>query len=314
MRKFLYALIAIVPVLLVGMNLQQAIAKEIGIAWEGKSGMANRVTQGFEKGMKEFAPDIKIEFQKELASIDKVSEFAAKWQKEKDGMVILRSSGAKWLGKNPPAIPAFIGGCNHPAELGAVKNLKAPEGKITGVTYFLPVDTQFEIFQAILPKLETLLLLLEKGHPGSAIDQEGTKAVCDKLGIKYNEIFCASPEDTIQASQQFKGKVSAMIIGNQALILDNAAKIVEAAGKTPVLAYSSDPVRVGALGGFVADDVKLGYLLAQSVRDVLIKGKAVKEVPVKVDPEPKFSINVKTAEKLGLQIPYTILQTATLIE
>jgi putative ABC transport system substrate-binding protein len=314
MRKLVYGFIAIFPIFLLAIDLQNSAAKELGVAWEGKSGMANRVTQGFEKGMKEFAPDIKIEFQKDLASIDKVAEFAAKWQKEKDGMVILRSSGAKWLGKNPPTIPAFIGGCNHPGELGAVKNLQAPEGNITGVTYFLPVDTQFEIFQAILPKIESLLLLLENGHPGSVIDQEGTRAICKKLGIQYNEILCSSPEDTVKASLQFKGKVTAMIIGNQALIIDNTAKIVEAAGKTPVLAYSSDPVKVGALGGFVADDVKLGYLLAQSVRDVLIKGKAVKEVPVKVDPEPKFSINVKTAQKLAIEIPYIILQSATLVE
>lgn len=299
---------------LITINLDDANAKSIGIAWEGKSGMTNRVVQGFEKGMKEFAPDIKLEFQKELPSIDMVAEFISKWEKEKDSMVILRSTGAKWLGKNPPAIPAFIGGCNHPGELGAVKNMQAPEGNITGVTYFLPVDTQFEIFQAIIPNLESILLLIEKGHPAAAIDQEGTKAVCEKLGIKYNELFCASNEDTMNAARQFTGKVSAMIIGNQGLIIDNAAKIVEAAGKTPVLAYSSNPVKVGALGGFVADDVKLGYILAQSVADVLIKGKTVKEVPVKVDPAPKFFVNVKSAQKLGIEIPFTILEAATVIE
>lgn len=314
MRKVVSAFTVIALLFGVGLAAQNAMAKDIGVAWEGKSGMANRVNQGFDQGMKEFAPDIKIEYQKELASIDQVAEFAAKWQNEKDGMVILRSSGAKWLGKNPPTIPAFIGGCNNPKELGAVKDLQAPEGNITGVTYFLPVDTQFEIFKVVIPKLESVLLLLETGHPGSAIDQEGTKAVCEKLGIKYNEAFCASAEDAVNAVQQSKGNVSAVIIGNQALLLDNAAKIVEAAGSTPVLAYSANPVKVGALGGFVADDVKLGYLLAQSVAEVLNNGKAVKEVPVKVDPDPKFFINVKTAEKLKLEIPYTILETATLVE
>lgn len=314
MRKVVCGLATIAAVFLVSVSAQYAVAKDIGVAWEGKSGMANRVTDGFEKGMKEFAPDIGIEYQKDLPSIEEVAVFASKWQKEKDGMVILRSSGAKWLGNNPPSIPTFIGGCNNPTELGAVKDLQAPEGNITGVTYFLPVDTQFEIFQAVIPNLDSVALLLEKGHPSSVIDQEGTKAVCDKLGIKYNETFCASPEEAINATKQFKGNVSAIILGNQALLLDNAAKIVEAAESTPVLAYSANPVKVGALGGFVADDVKLGYLLAQSVTDVLVNGKAVKEVPVKVDPEPKFFINVKTAERLGIEVPYKILETATLIE
>ena len=121
-------------------------------------------------------------------------------------------------------------------------------------------------------------------------------------------------EDTIKAVDEYKGKVSVIIIGNQALGIDNAENIVKAAGNTPVLSYSSKPVKAGALGGFVADDKKLGYMLAESVVAVLKDGKAVKEVAVKVDPEPKFYINAKTAEALKIEIPFTILETATVIQ
>ena len=314
MKKIQLSLAVIVAVLIIGAGIQHADAKAIGFAWVGKSGMANRVTEGFEKGIKELAPDMAIEFHKELATLDELSELSGKWRNQKDGMVILRSNGAEWLAQNPPNIPTFIGGCTHPSQLGAVKNLKVPEGNITGVTYFLPVDTQFEIFQAIIPNLKSVLLLVEKGHPSSEIDQEGTRAICEKLGINYSEKICATPDDAITAVQQSNGKVSAIILGNQALLFDNAAKLVQAAGKTPMLTYSEKPVKAGALGGFVADDVKLGYMLAQSVVDVLMKGKSIKEVPVKVDPNPKFIINAKTAQNLGLEIPYTILEAATVIE
>ncbi|MCP4686465.1 MAG: hypothetical protein GY859_00340, partial [Desulfobacterales bacterium] len=83
---------------------------------------------------------------------------------------------------------------------------------------------------------------------------------------------------------------------------------------TPVFSYSSKPVKDGALGGFVADDGALGYMLAQTVVDVLIKGKAIKDAPVKVDPDPKFYVNAKSAEALGVEIPYEILEAAELIE
>jgi putative tryptophan/tyrosine transport system substrate-binding protein len=295
-------------------GITAAGATEIGVAWAGKSGMTNRVTAGFDKGMKELAPDIKIEYKKELGSVDELAEVAGKWGKEKNGMVLLRSTAAKWLGQNPPAIPTFIGGCNNPMQLGAVKNLEAPEGNITGVTYSLPIDTQFEIFQAIIPDLKSLLLLLEKGHPSCPIEQAETKAVCEKLGIAYHERSCATWEEAVKAVDEFKGKVSVIIIGNQGMNIDNAENIVKAAGNTPVLSYSAKPVKVGALGGFVADDGKLGYMLAESVVAVLKNGKSVKEVAVKVDPEPKFYINTKTAEALKLDIPYTILETATVVQ
>lgn len=314
MKKF--SVVVMLVVFLVGMNSLNAGAKEVGVSWVGSSSMSEWVTQGFEKGIKELAPGIKIEYQTKLASYDKLAEVVDRWKKEKDGMVILRSGGAKWLAKHPPSIPTFVGGCNNPVLLGVVKDMQAPDGNITGVTYYLPVDAQFEIFQAIIPDLKSLLLMVQKDHPSSIIDQNATKEITSKLGISYNEKVCATVDDAIKAAQQYKGKVSAIILGSQRILLDkdNPKRIISAAEGTPVLAYCSIPVKDGALGGFIADDVKLGYMLAQSVVDVLVKGKPVKEVPIKLDPEPKFVVNVRTAAKLGLEIPYAILQAAQLVD
>ena len=314
MKKIKFVVILIMIAVVVSPSICIAKQLKLGLAWVGKSGMANRVTTGLETGFKEMLPDAKIEEKKELASTDALAEVVKRWEKEKDGMIILRSNGAEWLGKNPPQIPTFIGGCNHPGQLGAVNQLDSPEGNITGVTYYLPVETQFEIFTAILPDLKSILLLLEEGHPSSLIDQKGTESVCKKLNIQYAEKFVATELEAVQVAKKYKGKVSSIIIGNQAMIMEAADKIVAAAGDTPVVSYSNKAVKLGALGGFVADDEKLGYLLAETVRDVLVKGKTVKDVPVKVDPQPNFFVNAKTAQNLGIEIPYTILKSATIIE
>jgi putative ABC transport system substrate-binding protein len=50
------------------------------------------------------------------------------------------------------------------------------------------------------------------------------------------------------------------------------------------------------------------------LKAVLIDGKAISDVPVKTDPKPVFYLNGKTAEKLGMEIPYHILEAATIIE
>ena len=289
-------------------------AQEIGLVWVGKSGMANRVTKGFDMAMKDLAPDVKIEYKKDLAAMDDLAKIVDEWQKSKNGMVILRSNGAEWLAENPPSIPTFIGGCNNPKQLGAVKNLEAPEGNITGVTYFLPFNTQWEIFRAILPNMKSVLLLVETGHPGTPIDLEGTSAACKKLGIEYQEKSVSTKDEAVAAVKEAQGKFSAIILGTQALLIDNAAEIIEAAGNTPILSYTDKTVKAGALGGFAADDVKLGSMLADSLVDVLVKGKQIKSIPVKMDPDPKFYVNAKTAEKLGVEIPYDILQAATIIE
>ncbi len=291
-----------------------ANATDIGLAWAGKSGMAKRVYQGFEKGMKEFAPQVNIEVKKELGSVNELASVVKVWEGQKDGMVLLRSNAAKWLGKNNPTIPTFIGGCNNPEQLGAIQNLSAPEGKITGVTYYLPPEIQFEVFQAILPDMKGVLLLLGKGNPSAIVDQKGTQQVCKQLGLAFQNVECETLDDALAAVKAIKDDTTAVVIGNQSLLMDNADKLVEVAGSTPVVAYSDRAVKQGALGGFVADDEKLGYMLAQTVVDVLINGKSTGSVPVKFDEDPKFFVNLKTAEKLGVELPYAILQAATIIE
>jgi len=302
---------------LIGFLFNNTIAAadiQVGLAWVGKSGMSNRVAEGFMGGVAELAPQIKLEVHKDLQSLDDLKGVVDRFQKEKKAMVILRSNGAEWLGKNPPVLPTFIGGCNHPKILGAVQNLEQPEGNITGVTYYLPVTSQFDVFQAILPKLDSVLLLAGKMNPSAAIDQAGTKEVCAKRNIQYIEVMAESKEEVLKAVAKHKEKVSAMIIGNQALVIDITKEILAAAGKTPVFSYSSEPVKDGALGGFVADDHKLGRMLAQSLVEVVVKGMKVAAVPVKVDPKPKFYVNAKTAQKIGVEVPFEILQAATVVE
>lgn len=288
----------------------------LGMTWLGDSAMANRVDGAFREKIAELVPDVDIELQL-VPDIDDLETFGsviARFEREKDGIVVLRSNGARWLGTHPPAIPTFIGAANNPIILGVVENMEAPEGNITGVTYYLPLDVQFDIFQAILPNLDSVFLLMEQGHASTQVDRAGTQAICQERGLTYGEVICATEAQCLAAVRANQGKVGAFIIGGNALNMDNAANIAQAAGDTPVLAYTAAPVQNGALGGFVADDVILGHLLAESVVDVFVNGKPIREVPIKMDPKPKFILNVTTAERLGIEIPYSIIQAATIVE
>jgi len=308
--------ILLVGCLMVALMIAAAQAKDtikIGIAWESKSAMAERVTKGMVESLKKLAPQIQIEYQKNLKDIKALGEVIKCFEREKAGMVIMRSSGSKYLVKHQPTIPTFIGACNHPVQLGVLKNMGAPEGNITGVTYALPHEMQFKTFLMVLPEMKSVLLLLEKGHPSSPLDQKGTKAACRKLNIDYSDRVCKTIEEAVEVAKQNSGKVSCIILGAQALLIDNAAKIVAGAGSVPVVSYTEKPVEDGALCGLVVDDFKLGKMLGKSVVDVLVKGKAIRDVPVKLDLKPQIHINAKTAKKLGVKIPANVLDVAKIV-
>lgn len=292
-------------------------AEEVGLLWFGKSGMATRVMTGFNKELKAKAPDIKVEFK-----INQKDEAAAipiyqKFSETKDAIVFLRSSGAKAAAKTPSKVPVFIGAANNPQALGVVKEMAAPEGYITGVTYYLPAMKQLEIFKKIFPDMKSLGIIVQGSHPSAPIDTAETKAACEELGIAYQEVACETKTDALKAAKKLSGNVDLIVIGNQAVIMDSAKQILAVAlgSKTPVVSYSEKPIKsAGSICGLAPDDAKLGALLAQSLIDVLKNGKKVSEVPVKTDPEPKFLVNEKVLKKFGITIPEELKATATFVK
>ena len=142
----------------------------LGIAWQGESHMQDRLATGLAEVLEQVAPQIEVEWRRELASQMALDQTAREFQSTKDAMVLMRSTGAMYLGNNPPTIPAFIGGCNNPVILGAVPDLEKPGGLVTGVTYYLSHHDVIKAFKAILPGLESILLIYQIDHPGGAID------------------------------------------------------------------------------------------------------------------------------------------------
>lgn len=301
--------------ILVGLLTVNLWASEIpvGVAWQGSAAMANRVFQGFEQALTEQAPNVQLDVRKELNDIPELAAVIEEFQATKKGMVILRSNGAQLLGTLSLSIPTFIGGCNNPVELGVAESLNQPMTNLTGVTFYIPAGVKLETFQVVYPALKEYILLVEEGHPGSPIDAVETEAAAPGLGLTGKIVFCQTLNDALDAIEN-AGSETSIIIGSQALLMDDAEMLVQAAGQRPVFAYSERPVEAGALCGVVADDGKLGQMLGQIVAEVLDQGADIGTIPIQTDPAPKLYLNASTVERLQLDIPYEILMLATIID
>jgi putative ABC transport system substrate-binding protein len=290
--------------------------KSIAIMWVGKSGMAKRVMSGFLARQKEQEPDLKVELEPEIESMSKAAKLYHGFESKMDGIVFLRSSGAEFLGTVSPKVPSFVGACNNPLYLGAVNSLSSPQGKITGVTYFIPYENRFRVIKSLFPEAKSVALLAQKGHPSTPIDQQGTKAQCGLLNMEYHEAVVSSPDELIKKAGELAPDVDLLIIGNQALIIDNTVSLLAVSNKsnTPIFSYADKAVKSGAVAGLSADDWKLGAMLADIVIAVVVNGRKVSQVPVKMDPEPKLLINKAMMGALGLNFPEEIMQKAEIIK
>jgi putative ABC transport system substrate-binding protein len=288
--------------------------KEIAVIWEGKSRMTTNVAMGLLPGLRQLAPDLKVTLYRELKDIQ-AAEIFRECEPKVDGIVFLRSSGAQFLATVDPKVPCFVGGCNNPAELGTIKNLNAPEGKITGVTYFIPYEKRFEIIKSLFPNTKRIALLVEKGHASTPIEQQGTREQCDRLGITYNEVVASNLNELLDGTRRLLGSVDLFIISSTRLVMDNIVNLLPVLNpaKIPTFSFAEEPVKAGAVAGVAADDAKLGRFLAESVVDVVVKGKPVAQVPVKTDTDPRISINEPMMNSLGLKFPDALLKKAELV-
>ena len=292
----------------------QAADKKVAIMWIGKSAMTKRVMLGFTRQIKKIAPNLQTTRSMEMANMSDGEKQFFSFENSMDGIVFLRSNGAKFLAKlgRPPKVPCFVGGCNNPAFLGAVKNLEAPDGNITGVTYFIPFDKRFDIIRALFPKVKSVGLLLEKGHPGSIIDRQGTRAQCERWGIAYHEIVAKNSSELLAGVKEIIDKIDLLILSSTAVVMDSATALLVHTNpaKKPIFSYSEKPVNFAAVAALASRDQYLGAMLAESVVDVVVRGKPVSQIPVKMDPNPRLIVNVKMMKALGLEFSSNLLAHA----
>jgi len=311
------AVSALVLLIVVGTaSLTCAAEKKVAVMWEGKTGMAKRVCMGFLHKMKELAPTVETTTRIEIKDMVEAGNVFHEFEKTMDGIVFLRSSGAEFLAKVDPKVPCFVGGANNPLYLGTIKNLDAPEGKVTGVTYFIPYERRFEAIRSLFPNVKSVGLLLQKGHPGTPIDQEGTRAQCNRLGLEYHEVVAGDSKELLAETQKLVGKVQLLIMSSTGLVIDNAIGLVGISNreKTPIFSYAEGRAKLGATAELAADDEKLGAMLAGSVFDVVVRGRPVSQVPVKMDPEPRLIINDASVKSLGMTLPPEVLSRAEVIK
>lgn len=286
-------------------------ALKVGVVWQGKGSVADKNVEGITSELKKLSPESTIEVKKELKTVEELGQTIGTWENEKDAIVILRSNGVEWLGKNNVKVPVFVGACNSPDQLG-VKDMESK--KISGSSYYLKKEDQLTTFKAMIPKMESVMLLVDKTNASAPIDQKETKEACTKLGITYTEKAISTKEELLAVVSENAGKVSGFILGFQALVYDNAQDIIAKAGTTPVFSYSDAAITKGALAGFAVDNVKLGTYIAQEIVDSLVNGKSFTELPIKFDTTPKLIVNETTMNKLKITIPNSLLQAAKIVK
>lgn len=199
--------------------------------------------------------------------------------------------------------PVVFAGPSTPVEAGAVESLEEPGANVTGVAAPFPVEAQIDAMLAIDPSIKSIGLIWQIGDPAGDPLAEQSIAYLEELGIEAEESTISNASEASQAAQALVGKADAIMIPGSAVALAGAPAILKVANSNDMAMFGGEggTASEGGLVSAAYDYENIGEEGGNLVLEIF-DGADPATTPVVV-PEPRISVNVDVAEKLGLQVP-----------
>jgi putative ABC transport system substrate-binding protein len=210
-------------------------------------------------------------------------------------------------------IPIVFYGAGDPIGLGLIKSFARPGGNVTGVTDLdLALDTKrLEIFKEMLPGLKRVLFPYDPSEAFSVVQAKVYRDVARRLNINLIEKPVRSREE---AQATFAGAQRSElhgIVAPRSLSLNIPGLALEATSRQriPTMFFGPWYVENGGLASYGPDFYESGRMAARLV-DKILKGATPSEIPVEVNNNIEFVINLKVANALGIKIAPEVLYRA----
>ena len=193
-----------------------------------------------------------------------------------------------------------------PVQAGIAQDLLKPGKNVSGVSNFVELEPQLELFRKIQPGLKTLGVLYNPGEANSLSINKRLETICQKMDIK---LILQSPNKTAdmpQAATKLASTVDAILAALQSVVsIANKAKI-------PVYVSDTDSVELGALAALGPNQYQVGLQTGAIVARTL-NGEELAKIPVEFANKTELYLNKDAARAIGIQFPEEILSKASKI-
>ncbi|WP_034642831.1 ABC transporter substrate-binding protein [Desulfovibrio inopinatus] len=211
-------------------------------------------------------------------------------------------------------VPIIFSGITDPIGAGLVTNLEQPTANVTGVSNQMPMDKHVAMIKRFMPDMKALGVLYNAGEANSVSNVRRLKAAAEAQGIELIEATVANSSEVTQAAKSLVGKVQAMYVPTDNTVVSNIETVVKVAeeSKTPFFCADTDSVRRGAIAAVGLDYYEHGKQTGEMARRILAGAKP-QDTPVEFQKTLQFYFNPKAAQRMGLQVPQEIVESADVI-
>jgi putative ABC transport system substrate-binding protein len=246
--------------------------------------------------------------------LERVPGFAAELVQTPVDLIVAQGAAAFLISKLTVPVPIVYAFSGDPVIAGFADSLARPHANMTGLTFMAPELTakRLELLRDIIPELRRVAILAYPEHPGQQIERAYSEEAARQLGLSVayfptstlddlNAAFTAMATDPPQAISLFA----------DGFALQNRERIVDFAMSRRIPVISGWPIfaQSGALCTYGPNLTESYRRLAYYV-DRILNGAKPADLPIEQPTKFELVLNLKSAKKLGLTIPQTVLARA----
>ena len=202
-------------------------------------------------------------------------------------------------------IPIVFYGAGDPIGLGLIQSFARPGGNITGVTNLdLDLDTKrLEVLKEMIPGLKRVLFSYDPSETFSAAQAKNYRDTAPRLDITLIEKPVRTQEEAQATFAGIRRSEVHGIVVPRSLSFNIPGFALEATSRQriPTMFFTIWHVEHGGLASYGANYHESGRMAARLV-DKIIKGVKPSDIPVEVNQNIEFVVNLKVAKALGIKI------------
>ncbi len=224
------------------------------------------------------------------------------------------------LKEKTTTIPVIFSAVTDPVQSGLIADYDAPGGNISGASDMNPVKEQIDFLLELLPETKTIAVFYSSSESNSRIQYEMAKSHIEGKGLTCVQKTISAVDEAKSAIESLKGQVDAIYIPTDNTVSDAMQIVSTAAHDCGIPTFGAEPAMVanGAFASYGVNYFELGKQSAVMAVKVLQSDDPLAEVakmPVVYQTENlTTAINATAAEKLGIEIPQEILDSAEVIK
>jgi len=208
-------------------------------------------------------------------------------------------------------IPVVATSVFRPVEIGLVENFSRPGGNITCVWLADTMPKMLEFLRQIIPGINKIYLPYNPDDQISIVFLRWLDETASKLGIKLVLHEVSSVEEAVEDVKDLSEDIGAIYRIPSPTLDARNHELSQAAIDRRIPMVSILPLDESILISMVVDYFETGKLAARIAHEIRLGAKPA-EMPL-VSTDAILTVNLKTAEKIGLKIPDSILIQANKI-